>query len=76
MLIFYFSGLLNIGFKVYHAIEGKNNIGTTSPGNNSGNSIFKGSDIEMGINIREKERTDKVTLKTNSTFFLTHFVKA
>ena len=72
----HFCRLLNIGLIANHAIEGKNNIGTTSPGNNSGNSIFKGSVIETGITIREKDRTDNVRLKNNSVFFLIHFTKA
>ena len=75
-MIFYLLGLLKIGFKVNQAIDGKNNMGTTSPGNNSGNSIFKGSVIERGITISEKERTNKTKLKTSSAFFLSHFTEA
>jgi hypothetical protein len=44
-----------------------------SPGNNSGNSIFKGSDIEMGIIIRANVRIVVVKLNNSSAFFLNHF---
>ena len=72
----HFYRLLKIGLITNHAIEGKNNIGTTSPGNNSGNSIFKGSVIETGITINAKERTANVRLKNNSAFLLIHFTNA
>jgi hypothetical protein len=61
---------------VSHASAGKNIIGTTKPGNNSGDPIFNGSDIEMGINIMANERIDKARLKYNSAFFFSHVVKA
>lgn len=60
---------------VNHASKGKNNIGMVSPGNNSGNSIFKGRDIEMGINMSANERRDVVILNISSAFFLTHLDK-
>jgi len=50
-------------------------MGTTSPGNNSGNSMFKGSVIERGITMSEKERMDKAKLKTSSAFFFSHFTE-
>jgi len=54
-------------------MAGKNKSGTARPGNNSGVFIFKGSDIEIGITIRAKERIDRAKLKTNSAFLFSHF---
>lgn len=60
---------------VNHAIDGKNNMGTTSPGNNSGVLIFRGSEMEIGNTINAKVETDKARLKANSAFLFSHFTE-
>jgi hypothetical protein len=49
-------------------------MGITNPGNNSEDSIFKGSVNEMGMTIKAKERMDSAKLKTNSALFFIHFI--
>jgi len=51
-------------------------MGMANPGNNSGNAMFKGSEIEMGTIISAKENTDIVRLKNSSALFFIHFTKA
>jgi hypothetical protein len=67
---------LKRGFTVYHAMAGKNTIGTARPGNNSGNLIFKGNVMEIGIITQAKEIIDNKKLKTTSPFCLSHVIKS
>ncbi len=60
---------------MYQASAGKNTIGTAKPGNNSGNSISRGSVDEMGIITQAKERMENIKLNIISPFF-NHFINA
>jgi len=47
---------------VYHASAGKNTMGTPSPGNNSGDFTFNGSEMEMGTITKANELMDRIKL--------------
>ena len=70
------SGVINNGCTVYHAINGKNTMGTASPGNNSGNSRSSGNETDIGIATAAKERMENKKLNTMIPFLLNHFKNA
>jgi hypothetical protein len=57
------SEALKMGLIVYHAMAGKNTIGTASPGNSSGYFISSGRLTEIGYITAQKEMMDKKKLK-------------
>jgi hypothetical protein len=65
--------MVNNGLIVYHAIAGKNTIGTARPGKSSGNLTFNGNDIEMGIITQAKDTIENKKLNTISPFFFHDF---
>ena len=70
------TGVVNNGCTVYHAINGKNIMGTARPGNNSGNLISRGRETDIGIITAAKERMENKKLNMIVPVLFSHFKNA